>query len=174
MWYVIQTFGGEEETTANIIKRWVPSCYIEECFVPKRERIKKFHGCWNRVEEVLFHGYVFVVSEHPEELYNRLKQIPRLTKILGREDNYFIALSEKEQRLVQEIGDKGHKTSVSKIEINEGKLIRVVDGPLRNYVGNVVKINLHKREALVRVEFMGRPVELKMGVEMVNRCEALR
>lgn len=170
MWYVIQTFGGKEEETADMIRKWIPSYYIEECFVPKRERMKKFRGTWNKVEEILFHGYVFVISEWPEEVYQRLKQIPMLTKVLGREENYFAALNKEEEQLVQRIGNVEHRTSISRIEIREGNMIRVVDGPLKDYVGNVVKVNLHKREAVVRVEFMGRMVELKMGVEMVKDC----
>ena len=71
--------------------------------------------------------------------------------------------------MVQGIGDEEHRTSISRIEIEEGNTVRVVDGPLRGYLGNVVKVNLHKREAVVRVEFMGRDLELKMGVDMV--CE---
>lgn len=168
MWYVVQTLGGEEERTANMIRRQVPSCYMEECFVPKRERMKKFHGSWNRTEEILFHGYVFVVSEKPEELYQELKQIPRLTKMLGREKAFFFPLNEGEEKMVRGIGGKGHKTVLSKIELEEGKKIRVVEGPLKDYAGDVVKVNLHKREVVVRVEFMGKPVELFMGVEMVK------
>ena len=71
MWYVIQTIGGKEEETADMIRKMVSSNYMEECFIPKRERMKKFHGSWNKVEEILFHGYVFVVSEKPEKLYQK-------------------------------------------------------------------------------------------------------
>ncbi len=168
MWYVIQTLGGEEERTADMIKKRVPSYYIEDCFIPKRERMKKFHGCWNKVEEILFHGYVFVVSQQPEGLYRELQQVPRLTKILGREKDYFIALNEEEKQLVQGIGDKEHRTPLSKIAVTEGNMVRVIDGPLKDYVGNVVKINLHKREVAVKVTFMGRELELFMGVEMAE------
>ena len=52
MWYVIQTFGGEEERTAHMIRKLVSRDCLEECFVPKRERLKKFRGSWNKVEEV--------------------------------------------------------------------------------------------------------------------------
>ena len=34
-------------------------------------------------EELLFPGYLFVISENPEELYQALKRIPRMTRILG-------------------------------------------------------------------------------------------
>lgn len=169
MWYVIQTLSGKEEETANMIRKTVSSYYIEECFVPKRERLKKFHGIWHKEEEILFQGYVFTVSKRPKELYQELKYIPRLTKILGKEGQYFYSLSEKDERIVRGIGDKMHKTSLSKIEVEEGKKIQVIEGPLKDYVGDMVKVNLHKREVVVRVEFMGRTMELKMGIEMVKR-----
>ncbi|MCI8887578.1 MAG: antiterminator LoaP [Hungatella sp.] len=173
MWYVIQTLGGEEERTAHMIRRKIPPYYMKECFVPKRERMKKFHGTWNKVEEILFHGYVFVISETPESLYQELKKIPRLTKMLGRENALFFPLSETEEQMVQGIGDQEHRTVISRIKADEGKKIRVIDGPLKDYVGDVVKVNLHKREVVVRVEFMGKMVELFMGVEMVvdDKCQ---
>lgn len=168
MWYVIQTLGGKEEETADMIRKMVSSYYMEECFVPKRERMKKFHGSWNKVEEVLFYGYVFVISQRPEELYQELKQIPRLTKVLGREDQYFFSLSEEDELFVRKIGNKSYKTTISQIELVEGKQIRVIDGPLKGFVGDVVKVNLHKREVAVKVGFMGREMELKLGISMVT------
>ena len=131
MWYVIQTFGGQEEETADMIRNVISSIYIEECFVPKRERMKKFQGCWHMVEEILF-------------------------------------LNEEEESLVRRLGGKAHRTGISRVEVLEGKRIRVVEGPLKDYMGDVVKVNLHKREVAVQVEFMGRPVELYMGIEMVG------
>lgn len=168
MWYVIQTLGGKEEETANMIRSTISSCYIEECFIPKRERLKKFHGIWNKEEEILFQGYVFTSSKRPKELYQELKHIPKLTKVLGREGQYFFSLNEEEERMIRGIGDENHKTALSKIQVEEGKNIRVMEGPLKEYMGDVVKVNLHKREVVVEMKFMGRSLELKMGVEMVD------
>lgn len=168
MWYVIQTFGGQEEETANMIRRVISPEYIEECFVPKRERLKKFNGSWNKVEEVLFQGYAFIISEKPKELYEELKQVPKLTKVLGRETDYFFGLSEREKNFVMSIGNPEHKTALSKVVIGEGKQIQVMDVPLKGYMGDITKVNLHKREIVVEVEFMGRRMELKMGIEMVG------
>jgi Transcription antiterminator len=168
MWYVIQTLGGEEEHTAAMIRKRVSPYYIEECFIPKRERMKKFYGQWNKVEEILFPAYIFVVTKWPGELYQELRQVPRLTKVLGREEGYFIPLSEEEERLVRSLGDQGYRTGLSKVVVGEGKQIRVLEGPLKNYTENVVRVNLHKREAMVRVEFMGQETELLLGIEMVE------
>ena len=116
---------------------------------------------------------MFVISETPESLYQELKKIPRLTRMLGRENAFFFPLSEMEEQMVQGIGDQEHMTVISRIKADEGKKIRVIDGPLKDYVGDVVKVNLHKREVVVRVEFMGKMVELFMGVEMVvdDKCQ---
>ena len=168
MWYVIQTVSGEEDRTAGMIKKMVSPEFVKECFVPKRERVKKFQGYWNKVEEVLFRGYAFVVSERPKELYEELKRIPALTKVLGREGDSFMALDEKEESMVKELGNKDHKTLLSRIKVGEQRTIRIIDGPLKNYEGNIVKVNLHRREAVVQVDFMGRAVELYMGIEMVE------
>lgn len=168
MWYVIQTLGGEEERTARLIQKIIPSCYMKECFVPKRERMKKFHGSWNKVDEILFQGYVFVISDRPEELYQELKQIPKLTRILGNEGNYFTPLNREEEWLVQRIGNKYHRAEISKVQVLEGKKVSVIQGPLKNYIGNVVKVDLHKREVQVEVNFMGREIRLYLGIEMIE------
>ncbi|NBH71977.1 antiterminator LoaP [Clostridiaceae bacterium] len=168
MWYVIQTLGGEEEHTADMIRRRVPSYYIEECFIPKRERMKKFYGQWNKVEEILFPAYIFVATDRPGELYQELRRVPRLTKVLGREEGYFVALSEEEESLVRNLGGHMHRAGLSKVVVGEGKKIRVIEGPLKDYAGDVVKVNLHKREVVVRVGFMGRETELRLGIEMVR------
>ena len=170
MWYTIQTLGGQEEKTVDMIRKMVSPDLIEECFVPKRERLKKYRGSWNKVEEVLFQGYAFVISNRPKELYEEMKQVPRLTKVLGRETDYFIPLDKKEMNFVGSIGNTEHKTVLSKVVIGEKKDIQVIDGPLKGYIGNIVKINLHKREVIIEVEFMRRRLRLRMGSEMVSKC----
>ena len=168
MWYVIQTIGGKEEETADMIRKMVSSNCMEECFIPKRERMKKFHGSWNKVEEILFHGYVFVVSEKPEKLYQKLKQVPRLTKLLGREKDYFFPLNIQERNVIREIGNKEHITSISKVMIDKNKKVYILDGPLKNYMGNTIKVDLHRREIVIQLEFIGRTVKLHMGIEIVE------
>ena len=168
MWYVIQTLGGQEERTVNMIRKLICPSRMEACFVPKRERLKKFQGCWHKVEEILFPGYVFGITSRPEELYQDLRRIPKFNRLLGREGEYFVPLNDEEEALVKKLGNEDHRTEISKVEVLEGKRIRVVEGPLKDYMADVVKVNLHKREVAVEVEFMGRPMELYMGIEMVE------
>ena len=51
---------------------------VEQCFIPMRERRIKYHGEWKLVQEKLFPGYVFIVTDFSEEVFQRLKAITRL------------------------------------------------------------------------------------------------
>lgn len=168
MWYVIQVQGGQEEKTARMIEKQVSGGVMEECFIPKKERVKKFRGQWQQVEEVLFPGYVFASAKEPEQLYGQLKQITKMTKLLQDGACYFLPLSEEEEQMIKKIGDNYHVTRLSKVKVEEGKHVVILDGPLVNQEGNIVKVNLHKREVVVRVSFMGRMVDLKLGIETVE------
>lgn len=168
MWYVIQVQGGQEERTAELIQKQVSPLAIEECFIPKKERLKKFRGRWQQMEEILFAGYVFASAKKPEELYQELKQISKLTKILQDGAFHFLPLSEEEEYTIKTMGDNYHKTRLSQVKVLEGKQILILDGPLKNQEGNIIKIDLHRREAVVRIPFMGRQVDLKLGIEMVE------
>lgn len=168
MWYVIQVQGGQEEKTAELIRKQVAPCVLDECFIPKKERLKKYRGEWRRMEEILFPGYVFAAAREPAELYHQLKQISKMTKILQDGTFHFSPLSENEEYSIKTIGDNYHMTRLSKIKIQEGKQVVILEGPLKNQEGNIVKINFHKREAVVRIMLMGRMVDLKLGIELME------
>lgn len=168
MWYVIQVTSGQEHCTKELIEKWITGEWIEQCFIPMRERRIKYHGEWKLVQEKLFPGYVFIVTDFPEEVFQRLKTITRLAKFLGNTDAGFIHLSEKETDFICRFGDRNHVSHLSQVEIQEGSHVRIVSGDLLNYEGDIVRINLHKRIAVVRVEFMGSAVDLHLGIEILR------
>ena len=74
--------------------------------------------------------------------------------------------------MIQGIGDKRHVTRISRIvvgpEAGRDREVVILDGPLKNQEGRIVRYNLHKREVTVRIPFMGNDVELRLGIEMVG------
>lgn len=187
MWYVIQVAGGREEETAGLIRTQISPDVMEESFIPRKERIKKFRGRWQQVEEILFPGYVFAVTDRPEELFLELKRVTRLTKILQDGEAFFIPLSREEEEMIRGIGDNYHVTRVSKVRVSEkkkeeseglngkiieyGKQVIILDGPLKNQEGKIIKYDFHKREVAVKIPFLGNEVELRFGIELVEEKE---
>lgn len=69
MWYVLQTTTGQEEKLVQMIQELVAPELYEDCFVAYYERVwRKQQQSVVHVER-LFPGYVFVVTQNPEELF---------------------------------------------------------------------------------------------------------
>ena len=176
MWYVMQVASGQENRTVFLVEKVVSEGILESCFVPVRRLRKKFRGAWHEVIEKLFPGYVFMISERPQLLYEELKQIPALTRLLGRCDEYFTPLSEKDVRMMEKLqnimGDSGNlEVEISRIIVEKGNRIRILSGPLKDLEGQIKRVNLHKRIAEVEMEFMGSRSVVHLGVEMVEEIE---
>lgn len=172
MWYVIQTVGGQEQAVRALIERHLSGegdGQVEQCFIPMRERTVKRSGEWRLVQEKLFPGYVFVVTEDAQKLLQSLKSIPRFTRLLGTGANEFVPLRPEEIAFLQRFEDSGHVARLSKVEVVEGSRIRILSGALLNCEGMITKVHLHKRVAEVRMQFMGRTVDLYLGFELLGR-----
>jgi len=173
MWYVMQVISGQENQTALQAEKRIPEEILENCFVPVRRLRKKFHGAWHDVTEKLFPGYVFMITDYPWLLYEELKKIPTLTKVLGRCGEYFTPLSEADMHMMERLQDgmreKGNlEVEISKVTVEEGNQIRILEGPLKNLEGKIKKVNLHKRVAAVEMEFMGNKSVVHLGIELVG------
>lgn len=142
MWYVIQTVGGQEQTVRALIERRSSgdaSRLVEQCFIPMRERTVKRGGEWQLVQEKLFPGYVFVVTEDAQKLLQNLKSLPRFTRLLGTGVNEFVPLRPEEIAFLQKFEDSGHIARLSKVEVVEGGRIRILSGALLNCEGMITR-----------------------------------
>ena len=174
MWYVMQVISGQENRTVFLVEKTVSKEILESCFVPVRRLRKKYHGAWHEVTEKLFPGYVFMISKQPQLLYEELKRIPALTRLLGRCGEYVAPLPEKDVRMMEKLQngmvDGGAlEVGISRIAVEEGNQIRILSGPLKDLEGQIRKVNLHKRIAEVEMEFMGSRSVVYLGVEMVEK-----
>ncbi len=167
MWYVVQVMGGQERQTLDLIARLKGGGALSDAFIPQREIMRHVEGEWVRQRENLFPGYVFVDTRKPDELFTQLGKVPAFTRLLGSEDA-FVPLSREEQAVVQALIGDDHIAEVSE-GIIEGGEVRILSGPLRDHDAIIAKIDRHKRCAYVRVNMLGREVDIKLGLEIVRK-----
>ena len=167
MWYVIQVQTGREEQIIAEIESYEVRQYCDEIFAPRCERKKRYLGEWHLETGLLFPGYLFVISSRPEELYQALKRIPRLTKLLGTGEKW-TAMSEEDIRIVELLSGRDHLMKLSEGYM-QGDEVTVTGGPLKGLEGKISRIDRHKRLAWLKVELFGRTVELQAGLEIVRK-----
>ena len=167
-WYVVQVRSGREEKIINACHLYVDASALEECFLPRFQRMKKIRGQWQEVEEVLFPGYLFFISDDVTKLYQELKKIPDLTKLLGKREQEFFPLPEEEVAFLKSFGKEDHVVDLS-IGYIEGEKIMVTSGPMKGKEGLIRKIDRHKRLAFIEVEFLGELRSAKVGLEIISK-----
>ena len=115
-------------------------------------------------------------------MYLELKQVPTLTKLLGKDGELFVALPENEAQWLEQImvlgGGRETKEAsmrlevgLSQVRVNEQDVVEILSGPLKHVEGQIKKIRLHRRIAEVEVDFMGRKTVIHLGIELMKKKE---
>lgn len=168
MWYALQVRVGKEEEVACACRRIVQEDILEECFIPKTERMKKYEGKWHKMQVPMFPGYLFLVTGKIDEVHKGLKAIPAMTKILG-DGSEFIPIRKEEEEFLKSIGNEEHLVEMSLGYLENDEVV-IRSGPMKGMGGKIKKINRHKRVAVVEMQMFGRLMEVQMGVEVLGEA----
>ena len=175
MYYVIQVATGQEDKVIEDIHRFNTNREESfDVFSPTRQTMRKYKGEFKPYIERCFPGYVFVETNNVQQLFKDLYWVPDFTKLLGRESkdtHLFVPLSNEESRMVDILfGRENDRTmGISDIEIEEGDVIRILSGPLRDVEGKIVRKNLHKRKVTVEVHLLKQTFDIDVGINIVTK-----
>lgn len=164
MWYVIQTMTGHEEELVRMINRVLPQNVYEECFVAYFERI------WRKQQQSLIHverlfpGYVFVVSDDPNELYQCLKKVPAMSRLMSDGLFHFLPLEEGEEEFFKDMLDGDHIVRLSYVEKDSRGHVYRLTGPAKKYMEQVVRWQYKKRYVLIRLKLLGKEKIVSLGI----------
>ncbi|MBO6193579.1 MAG: antiterminator LoaP [Clostridiales bacterium] len=167
MWCVIQVLTGKEEKIRHACEKYIDSDILDETFIPFRKCRRKRNGVWKDEKTVLFPGYVFLITEHPDELYDQLRRVEGMTKLL-RADRTILELTKNEEELLINLGGANHIVEMSYGYI-EGQKVTITEGPLKGLEGEIRKIDRHKRSCIVEIDMFGQKTRMTVGLEIVEK-----
>lgn len=167
MWYVMQVRIGYEEKIMLQCQVKIPQTILQKCFIPRYEEKKHIQGKWQTHQKILFPGYVFVVTDNPQELQVYLKSIIGLTKLLG-DDEGIVPLTESEIEFLKTFGGEEQVVKMSEGIIENSKVI-IQSGPLSGWEAYIRKIDRHKRKAYLELEMFGKLRSVGVGLEIFTK-----
>lgn len=167
MWYVVQVRTGTEESIRIQCEKQMSEEVLRRCFIPYYEESKRIRGRWTTLEKVLFPGYVFMITEKIEKLYDQLHGVIGLTKMIGT-GREIVPLREEEITFMQGIGGEKQVVEMSEGVIEQSR-VRITSGPLVGMEGLIRKIDRHKRKAWLEVPMFGSVQTVQVGVEIVAK-----
>ncbi len=169
MWYVIQVKSGTEENIRIQCEKNISREILSRCFVPHYEEKRKFSGEWRVYEKILFPGYLFLVSGHLDDLYQSLKRIIGMTRLLGT-GKEIVPLTRQETELLLRLGGRAQVVKFSQGLIEHSR-VHILSGPMQGMEGYIRKLDRHKRKAYLEIPMFGRVLTIQVGLEIIEKCE---
>lgn len=168
VWCVLYVERGGEAGAEAFLDGFLPESLHARCFHLTRSRKKKYGGRWRTVQEVLFPGYVFIETDHPEAVHQELEKVPGRGLLFAR-DGAVHTLEEGEADFLGKISDEAGKIGISRVSVSGGGEVRYLQGPLTRAAGQMRKVDLHRRTAQVETDFLGEKHLLYLGIEITGQ-----
>ncbi len=162
-WYVLHTYSGYEDAVAKALKQRVESLGMEDkifnVVVPKEKKIKIKNGKRKVIEEKIYPGYVLVEMMVTDDSWYVVRNTPNVTGFVGAGTTPVPVSKEEIDSLKKRMG--GDEPQY-KIEVREGDLVKIVDGPFKDLDGKISEVDEERGKVKVLVNMFGRdtPVEL--------------
>ena len=169
-WYVVNTYSGHENKVKANLEHRRQSMHQEErihqIVVPTEQIVETKDGEKVTTERRVFPGYVLVQMELTDDTWSLVKNTPGVTGFVGAQ-NKPVALSRAEVDRIM------HTASVErpkqKAEFVVGDDVRVTSGPLSDFPGEVVEVNLDQSRLKVMVSIFGRETPVDLGFDQVKK-----
>jgi len=166
-WYVVHAYSGFEDRVMNTLKERVVQYGMEDKFgevlVPREEVVEMREGKKRTTDRKFFPGYVLVQMEMNDDTWHMVKDMPRVLGFIGGTSDRPAPISEEEANSILQRVEEGVDQPTPKVMFEAGEVIRVIDGPFKDFNGVVEEVNYEKNRLRVSVLIFGRstPVDLE-------------
>ncbi|MBR3988160.1 MAG: transcription termination/antitermination protein NusG [Clostridia bacterium] len=161
-WYVIHTYSGYENKVASNLMTTAENRGMQDMIlevkVPTETVTEIKDDKTKEVERKLYPGYVFVKMIYTDETWYIVRNVRGCTGFVGPSSKP-IPLTEAE------VYRMGVETRVVEVSYEVGDSVRIIDGPLEDFIGTVEELNTDKNYVRIIVSMFGRetPVELELN-----------
>jgi len=177
-WYVVRCFTGHEKKVKRYLVREMEEQgienKIEEILIPTETIVEIRKGKKKTKEKNFFPGYMLLKTRYDEEVNNLVQGAPSCIGFLkgGKNDVAPPPLKKREvERILgrvldnQEMAEQG---GVIDIPYKEGDIVKVIDGPFKEFDGTVQEVFPDKLKLRVLVSIFGRKTPVEVDLNQVE------
>jgi transcription termination/antitermination protein NusG len=168
-WYVVHAYSNYENQVKRALEERIARSGLDDYFgrilVPTEEVVEMRMGQQRKSERKFFPGYVLVQMELNDETWHLVKEVPRVLGFIGGTSDRPAPITDREADAILGRVEEGAAKPKPKILFEVGEVVRVIEGPFKDFNGVVEEVNYEKSRLRVSVLIFGRatPVELDFG-----------
>jgi len=172
-WYVVHAYSNFENKVKQALEERVKREGLEQYFgkilVPTEEVVEMRMGQQRISERKFFPGYVLVQMELTDETWHLVKDVPRVLGFIGGTSDRPAPISEKEAMSILSRVEDGVNKPRPKVLFEVGEVIRVIDGPFKDFNGVVEEVNYEKSKLKISVLIFGRSTSVELAFGQVEK-----
>ncbi|MDQ0149798.1 transcription termination/antitermination protein NusG [Eubacterium multiforme] len=165
-WYVVHTYSGYENKVKVNIEKVVENRHLESLIhdiqIPMEEVIEEKDGKQKVSLKKKFPGYVIVKMLMTDESWYVVRNTRGVTGFVGPGSKP-VPLTE------YEIESMGVLELPKEVDLEVGESVKVISGPLREFVATIQEINLEKQKIKASVDMFGRETLAELDFNQVEK-----
>jgi len=168
-WYVVHSYSNFENKVKQGLEERIKREGLEEYFgkilVPTEEVVEMRMGQQRKSERKFFPGYVLVQMELNDQTWHLVRNVPRVLGFIGGSSDKPSPITDAEAMAILNRVEEGVNKPRPKVLFEVGEVIRIIDGPFKEFNGSIEEVNYEKSRMRVSVLIFGRstPVELEFN-----------
>ena len=170
-WYAVHTYSGYEEAVARYLKQRVEMLGMEDkifkIIVPTEKKVRVKSGKRQTSEEKVYPGYVLIEMVLTGDSWYVVRNTPRVTGFVGSDSTKPTPLSKEEvDSLINRMGSDESKFVV---DLKAGDLVKITDGPFKDYDGKISEVDEERGHVKVMVPIFGRDTAVELDSLQVKK-----
>ena len=165
-WYVVHTYSGYENKVKATIEKTVENRNLQNLLVdiqvPMEEVIEEKDGKQKVTLKKKFPGYVFIKMFMSDESWYVVRNTRGVTSFVGPGSKP-VPLTE------EEIESMGIIEMPQEIDLEVGESVKIISGPLKDFVAVIQEIVLEKRKIKGSVDMFGRETLAELDFNQVEK-----
>lgn len=174
-WYSLRVISGKEKKTKEKIELEITrnnwNDVVLQIIVPIEKVYKMRNGKKQTIERNILPGYILVEAV-PEkfsgEVVNTITGVLNVIHFLGKTSP--IPMTQVEANRMLGKADESQSSTESMLDpflVNE--TIKIIDGPFKDFVGDIKEVNEEKKKLKVIVKIFGRGTEVELNFGQVEK-----
>lgn len=172
-WYVVQSQSNFENKVKQSLQERISREGLDELFgqilIPTEEVVEMKMGQQRKSERKFFPGYVLVQMELTNETWHLVKNTPKVLGFIGGTSDKPAPISEREANAILNRVEDGINKPRPKVLFEAGEVIRIIDGPFKDFNGEIEEVLYDKSKLKVAVLIFGRATPVELNFDQVEK-----
>jgi transcriptional antiterminator NusG len=172
-WYVVHAQSNFENKVKQSLEERISREGLQHLFgrilIPTEEIVEMKMGQQRKSERKFFPGYVLVQMELTNETWQLVKNTPKVLGFIGGIKDHPAPISDKEADAILNRVEASVNKPRPKILFEIGEVVRIIDGPFKDFNGEVEEVIYEKSKLRVAVLIFGRATSVELGFDQVEK-----